>query len=370
MIKEKILSGLKFQKNGYRKAPSFYIHLVIWIAYFLYENGNILLLYPQSFFLKSSALYFSLNAIFFYANYYLVSAVKIDGYRHIKRIGIFILLSITYLCLTYMMMLFIHKIGMGTTLYISSVKDFIILRLLRFLYLITISYTYWLVQYKIGAERSMFQMENKRVMELERMTLLEKEKLYAELNYLRLQINPHFIFNTLSFIYTEVLKYSEKASRGIILLSDIMGNVLISPGEKGEITLGQEVTHIRNLIEIHQLRFDQKLFINFESPDPAELEDVKIIPFILVTFMENVFKYGSLADSDNPVEIRLSLAGPQLYFQLKNKKNNHPSFSKSNGIGIANVKKRLSLVYPGDYLLDIVDDEAYYTVKLNLKLKC
>jgi len=370
MIKKETLQVVKAQKLKYNADHSFLIHLGIWVAYFFYENGAILIADPQAVFLKSSALYFLLNAFIFYSNYYLISAVKMDRYRFVKRVCIFLFLGICYLCLNYLLMQFIHNIGLGSSQYITSMKLFISQRFMRFVYLMTISYTYWLVQYRLNTERNLLLIEKQRVIELERMALLEKEKLSSELNYLRMQINPHFIFNTLSFIYAEVLKYSEKAARGVILLSDIMGNVLIEPGERGEIPLSQEVTHISNLIEINQLRFSKKLFINFEMPGEDELKEFKIIPFILVNFIENAFKYANLSDNENPVEIKLSLVENQLHFYMHNKKSSHKPALKSNGIGIVNVKKRLSLVYPGDYVLDIKNEEDFFTVELNLKLKC
>jgi two-component system LytT family sensor kinase len=360
------MSANEIYKMAYRVC----IHSVIWVAFFVYENGAILIMAPENLYLKSSALYFLLNAVLFYSNYYLLSVINMDRYKYLKRTLIFLVLCICYLLVNHMLMQYMHAIGMGSYLYIPDTKKFIGTRIIRFMYLITASYTYWLVENKIAAERNLFIIEKQRVIELERITLLEKEKLTSELNYLRLQINPHFIFNTLSFIYAEVLRYSEKAARGVILLSDIMGNVLIEPTERGEIPLSQEITHISNIIEINQLRFNKKLFINYDAPVAGDVDDLKIIPFILVNFVENVFKYANLSDAGNPVDIKLSLSGNQLHFYIHNKKNARKPVSKSTGIGITNVQKRLSLVYPGDYDLNIENQDDFFTVNLNLTLKC
>ena len=153
-----------------------------------------------------------------------------------------------------------------------------------------------------------------------------------------------------------------------MLLADIMGIVLIDPGENGDIPLNQEITHISNLIEIHQLRFSERLFINLTAPEADSTSNLKIIPFILVTFVENAFKHGNLLDKDHPLKINIELVQNSLRFYIINKKSKRKSIIKSNGIGIANIKKRLSLTYPGNYLLDILDDDEFYTVKLNMEL--
>jgi LytS/YehU family sensor histidine kinase len=153
-----------------------------------------------------------------------------------------------------------------------------------------------------------------------------------------------------------------------MLLSDIMRNAFKDPDLEGMIPLADEIQHIQNLIEIHQLRYDKRLYINLDIPDIGNLENVKIIPFILITFVENAFKYGTFLDKDHPFHIKIAIQDNYMLFYIKNKKRDNKTNIISNGVGLANVTKRLNIAYQELHSLDITDEEMFYTVTLKIKL--
>jgi len=344
------------------------IHISIWVLYFLYENGAVWLIYPDSVFLLSSGLYFLLNALVFYGNFQFIKYIGNKRFKYELRLLTIIGLGLFYLAANYYLMKLIHSIHLPTTMYTSSVKQFVILRIFRYLYIMSVSYTYWLITDKLRVERNLTETQKKRLIEQEKSAELEKEKINTELNYLRLQINPHFLFNTLSFIYTEVIKYSEKASNGVMLLSQILRNILAEPDPQGKIALKEEIGHMVNLIELHQLRFNQKLAIDLNVNALDQSSDKKIIPFILITSLENAFKHGDLLDKKNPTIINLIVVNDYLYFSLRNKKKTNQSKTQSLGIGIKNIEKRLNLAYPDNHTLKIKNENNFYSFKLKIPI--
>lgn len=194
---------------------------------------------------------------------------------------------------------------------------------------------------------------------------LEFEKSQANFNFLKAQINPHFLHNTLNFLYAKSLPYSEELSEGILTLSDIMRYALNEANIKnGKVPLNDELEHLGNVIKINQLRFSNELQVIFETE--GNTNNVQIIPFVLITLAENAFKHGDLNQSGYPLTIRLKMDNQQLSFYCSNKKKMGLK-ELSTGIGLDNIKKRLELTYGTDFSLDINDEQDYYTTNLKIK---
>lgn len=193
---------------------------------------------------------------------------------------------------------------------------------------------------------------------------LEMEKTYANLNFLKAQINPHFLHNTLNFLYAKSLPYSTELSEGILTLSDIMRYALSETNLKdGKAALKDEVEHVRNVISIHQLRFSNNLQVNFEVT--GVLNGTTIIPFVLITIVENAFKHGDLKDAAHPIDVKLAVEHNSIRFYCHNKKKAGPK-ELSTGIGLDNIKKRLDLAYQDRYTLIIKDEPDFYTTQLTI----
>jgi LytS/YehU family sensor histidine kinase len=198
----------------------------------------------------------------------------------------------------------------------------------------------------------------------EQLRLAERSLLEANLTFLKNQINPHFLFNSLNFLYAQVYPHSANAAKGILLLSDTMRYALLEDSN-GKVMLEQEVKHLRNYIELNQLRFNNKLQVEFSVEGSTHF--LLILPLVLITFVENCFKHGELADAAHPLIIRLVVVQNQLTFLTHNKKRHGPK-EKSTGIGLTNTRKRLALIYPDRHTLTTTDEPDYYTCQLTLDL--
>lgn len=193
---------------------------------------------------------------------------------------------------------------------------------------------------------------------------LENENLIAELAFLKSQINPHFLFNSLNNIYSLAYQKSEKTPEAILKLSEIMRYMLYESNED-KVTLSAEIRYLENYIELQKLRFKDNIYIKFEiNGNPLGL---MITPLVLISFVENAFKHGIATDIENPISIVLNLSDDKLLFHVSNIKS---SMNKdiTGGIGLQNVQRRLSLIYKDRYRLHIDDNNDIYNCELYLNL--
>lgn len=211
-----------------------------------------------------------------------------------------------------------------------------------------------------------WQAENQKTLE-QRTFQLEREKMQADYLFLKAQINPHFLHNTLNFLYSRALPHSPELSEGILTLSEIMRYALDKTEDgDGKVPLSREIEHLQHIIRIHQLRFAGNLQVSFVMQgDPA---GHRILPFVLITLAENAFKHGDLNSPACPVALELSISsGGQLHFHTANRKKSGPK-ELSTGIGLDNTRKRLELAYGENYSLYIKDQRELFIVDLNITL--
>lgn len=197
----------------------------------------------------------------------------------------------------------------------------------------------------------------------------EQAKLQAEYALLRSQINPHFLHNTLNFFYSKALHCSSELANGILTLSEIMRYSLNVGDENGSTApLYREIEHLKNVITINQLRFNYGLNIDFIVN--GNTGGIQIIPFVLITLVENAFKHGELTDKDYPLRIELTLKedSKTIFFLTHNRKKKGPK-ELSHGIGIDNIRKRLQWTYRNDFTLLIKEDEEFYKTELTIRIQ-
>jgi two-component system LytT family sensor kinase len=205
------------------------------------------------------------------------------------------------------------------------------------------------------------EKKQRKVLEAQKMQL-EIDKSQANFKFLKSQINPHFLHNTLSFLYAKSLGYSAELSEGILTLSDIMRYALNeSAGNDDRAPLKDEIGHVRNVIKINQLRFSNNLHVNFEVN--GIINGAQIIPFVLITIVENAFKHGDLQKAEYPIDIKLTVDHDSLYFYCRNKKKTGPK-EIGTGLGLDNIRNRLDFAYGSNYKLLIKDEQDIYTTEL------
>jgi LytS/YehU family sensor histidine kinase len=199
-----------------------------------------------------------------------------------------------------------------------------------------------------------------------RIEKLKQEKLAAELSSLKSQINPHFLFNSLNSIYSLSIIKDPKASEAIINLSGLMRYVIKEANEH-KIALKKELEYLTNYIELQKARLGNTAYINFETT--GNTEGKEIAPLILITFIENAFKYGINPDIDGcSVDIKINIINSTLTLKVFNNKVAIRNTVESTGIGIANTAERLKILYPNKHVTTIDDNKDSFFVTLSLEL--
>ena len=196
---------------------------------------------------------------------------------------------------------------------------------------------------------------------------IELEKATAELNFLKAQVNPHFLFNTLNNLYALILEKSDKSGEAVLKLADIMKYIL-AEGKEDKVMLQKEIQLLYNYTELERLRKpDAEIIFNA----PGNTGNYFITPLLLLPLVENAFKYGLNSVAKNGfVRINMKTEGERLNVTVENNippvKNNEAL--QSLGIGIDNVKKRLEMLYAGKYVLNIENRSDSFFVNLQLQL--
>jgi two-component system LytT family sensor kinase len=195
--------------------------------------------------------------------------------------------------------------------------------------------------------------------------IAESQRTATELNYLRKQTNPHFLFNSLNSIYSLAHKKSDLVPDAIVTLSEMMRYMLYETDNK-TVFLEKEINYIKNYIELQKLRLNniENIVINIHG----ETKNKYIEPLLLISFIENAFKYGTDYKGAAFVKIKITIEGNILDFWVENKVENRTKDPENSGIGLANIKSRLNLLYPNAHKLTIIETDSNYSAHLNLKL--
>jgi two-component system, LytTR family, sensor kinase len=197
----------------------------------------------------------------------------------------------------------------------------------------------------------------------------ENARLESELGQLRTQLNPHFLFNTLNGIYTLTLAKNDMAPQALLRLSNLLRYVMADTNSD-KVPLVQDLEHLRNFIELHQMRLTDKTPVTFTvNGDPAPH---RIGPLLLLPFVENAIKHGSSTREYSPITLKMEIQPSELTFECTNfirQWQETPGLpAQSTGIGLENTRRRLDLLYPDQYKWQLLNDGETYTVKLTIPL--
>jgi LytS/YehU family sensor histidine kinase len=221
---------------------------------------------------------------------------------------------------------------------------------------------YILITTLLKLSQSWFELQevNKRI------TRIEKENIKSELNALKAQINPHFLFNSLNVIYSQAIKKSNKTPNAIIQLSDILRYVIYD-STKDKVSIETEIKLIEDYIELQKFRIDTTSNIKFEHK--VQNENCKITPMLLLPLVENSFKHGIKGELDHTfVNIKLEANINNILFEIENNKGIGETVESdgNSGIGIANIRQRLTLLYPNKHKFDIEETTTIFKVNMIL----
>lgn len=212
----------------------------------------------------------------------------------------------------------------------------------------------------------LFSLQEKQTQK-ERLDQVEVEKLGTEIKYLRAQINPHFLFNTLNNLYGLALEKSEKTPEIVLKLSQIMDYMLYESNDL-KVYLKKDVNNISNYIDIERIRQGNNAEIRFEVK--GEITDQLIVPLTLLPLVENAFKHGVNSMIKGAyMHVVITVNGHDLEIDVKNNFKRRAEQEQRNGIGLSNLQQRLDLFYPRTHTMkvDAFDDDYHVNLKLNLK---
>lgn len=221
----------------------------------------------------------------------------------------------------------------------------------------------------VGTSTTIYMIMNDWIVQQREKKDLESRTLQSELKFLKSQINPHFLFNTLNSLYALTLKKSDLAPEIVLKLSEMMRYMLYECNEK-EVPLSKEINYMQNYLELEKLRHGSKMLIDFKIS--GDIDTQKISPLILIPFIENSFKHGiNNQVNQGFVNLELNVVEHDLQMVLENSKS--PSLPKINekrsgGIGLVNVKRRMDILYPNLHQLEIKESPNTYKIELNLNL--
>jgi two-component system, LytTR family, sensor kinase len=294
-------------------------------------------------------------------NVYLIAIFYLHGYWMLPKLmlkkrwftysGILILLFIVFMSLREMLFVrlrppeFMHS--QRFELFRPERLDSIFL----FAVIIVISGGIWTVQEWLNAEKKARQ--------------IEAQRMAMELSFLRSQINPHFLFNTLNSIYSLALMRSEQTANAVMKLSDIM-RYITEDANTDMVLLEKEVNYIRYYVELQKIRLGPTEDIRLEVI--GEIPELTIPPLILMPFVENAFKYGIGPEEQTSIHIRIQMSGNYLSFTSVNRVVCSSKHLNTLGLGISNTRQRLEQIYPGKHKLDLMENNKAFIVKLNIQL--
>ncbi|KGO91491.1 sensor histidine kinase [Flavobacterium subsaxonicum] len=200
----------------------------------------------------------------------------------------------------------------------------------------------------------------------QRLSRMQSEKLKTEVSYLKAQINPHFLFNTLNSLYALTLEKSDAAPEAVLKLSSMMRYVVTESG-RDRVALDNEIDYIKNYISLQRLRMDGSTAFTFITT--GNTQGKYISPLLLIPFIENAFKYGLNPEEDAAINVHIDITETELLLHVKNKKVtvSLPAGEES-GHGVENTRQRLEYLYPDKHKLLIFDTNDVFEVKLTLTL--
>ena len=349
---------MRLRKTFFKLGQRFLIHLSLWISvlvffsfFFGIEGANFrTLLVFSAFFLPvtiATTYVFIYNLI---PNYLLPKHyVKFGIYSIYTFIisAVFIILSAFYALVVVLGLEWNDRFPVSKSLFYVMITIYLV---------VVIASAFNLLKNNYASVARNKELQN-RILEAQ---LKLKEQ---ELQYLKMQIHPHFLFNTLNTIYGLSLAKNQKTPEMILQLSDLLDYILYQT-RKPLVKLKEEIAHIRNYIDLEKKRFQDALEIKFDCEEiPSNIE---LAPMLLLPFVENSFKHGKGSDGKLQISISVKLAEEELEFKISNSVENFSGATMGEGIGLQNIKRRLDILYPNDYQLNIENNKEYYRVLLRL----
>jgi two-component system LytT family sensor kinase len=344
------------------------VHLLCWALFISYELSALYYSSGKLGHPVNYLIYYVLNAGLFYSVLWLLKkTIDRNPPQYLRAVVGCLLLVCLALLLKFMIIYYLQSEASTQVSFAQTLHDALAANIFRCTYFLMFAAFYRAAGY-ISVYQKNAAIARQAQLELEtRNALTEKRLAITQNAYLQQQINPHLLFNSLNFIYSSIYNTSPEAANCVLLLSDLFRFTLEETDEDGKIALASEIEQIGHLIAINRFRFDYPLALDIQIA--GDFEKARIIPLILLTLAENLFKHGDLRDMDKKAVLRLHYSDQgELSFYSSNLKKAKPILAKKRKIGMENLKIRLDFSYAGRYRLDIADEADIYELNLTIRL--
>jgi len=328
------------------------VHILLWICFSMFsisvaslEIGEV----PKEMIVR-----LIFNPILFYVNYFFL----VPFFLLNKKIFLYIFWSILLLIVfNYIIINFFSDsfLNLDETLKSNLPKSYNI----RYIAPTIFSLSFFLLGGIIALVNDFYKRDR-----LEKIKLKERKEI--ELQFLRTQLKPHFLFNTLNSIYFLVRSKSNDAPEAVITLSELMRYMLYEVG-KEKVSLKKEINYIKNYISLQKLRLSNSEHVKLKIQD--DYGQLKIYPLLLISFIENAFKYGTNSKGQTFIDMDISVNEKMLFFKIKNIIGLKKSEVDNSGIGLNNIKTQLEFLYKDKYSLLTGTVDEFYIVDLKINLK-
>ncbi len=337
-------------------------HLLVWSLYIVYEV--FILGLTTNRFREPGAylLVYIVNILTFYSYGFLLKRVLKTESNALKILKVTILIAViifAYVVSTFFLIIFFEKISLIKTNPDRAFdRELILSCIYRSILFIGYSTGYVYITKSFQDQKKVEALERVNLVTQLEKQALENDLVQSQNNYLRSQINPHFLFNTLNFIYNDARKKAPMAADAIMNLAEMMRYALKRPEASEMVPLSEEIEQIEHLINLHKLRTANT--INLELEVTGDLFGLRFPPLILLTLVENIFKHGNVSHSTQPALIKIIYENDKLHISTINMINdNKGKQTESHHVGIENIGKRLSNFYGDNYVF------RYYKDPLN-----
>jgi hypothetical protein len=343
------------------RSPKIWLPFLGWTVYIIYEQATIYVSQGKLSSMRLNLFYYTLNILLFYSERAILNRfITRSKPRYLLAISCSLLLLLIF----FLLKTLINHVNYGEQFSGRQAMTVMSWDLFRCLFFIGMSTLVW-----VTAHIEIFRKDTETafLIAARDKVVLENQIAEARNAYFQHQLNPHLLFNTLNFIYDDVDQYSPEAAKGILLLSDVFRFSLAEPDSKGKVLLKDELTQINNLFEINRLRFGERLSVDYcLTGDPGSF---RIIPLILLTLTENLFKHGLINDSARAASLVMTITpdGQLTYFSTNYKKRLQQNETSSQ-LGLRTVRLRLDQAYASRYSLSVDATWECYKLRLEMQL--
>lgn len=364
----------------YTKSNRFLLHVFMWLSFSILLILSYVLAYQLSYFnaFILTIRMTTVNMIVFYMFFYLLLPKIFSGGKArmvILLLFTFIVSIFVWMAVTYFFSLLYHSLGfeilkgeLKGAIGMSASQTFLQAISIKRMFsqafiIISILSPFFFV--KILFEIS--KLYNKTLNIQSQKSALEIQNINIEKNFLKAQLNPHFLFNTLNNLYGLSIKKDDSTPEVILNLSDIMSYTLYESNTE-KVALEKELDFIKNYFELEKMRYSANKNIQFHIPQGEDLSGLYIAPLLTFTFIENAFKYGLKGNKEQFIYLNIKVQDRTFYFELENDVEQGIKNNEFGGIGVTNARKRLQLLYPNKHQLDIENLETKFKVNLKIDL--